>query len=177
MTGFLGQNWGAANLRDKLKGLLADPNQMLTNPMFGAGMGILSETGKPFGGDPFGAAMGGMMNAKQMQVDEDERERLQKARDEIAKLLASLGVPPGGAGASGGVPGPGGMPGTPPAVPPPIPPGTPMVGPPGAQVPAAGSRAAAAQMATGPGNPQNLMSSPHMQQLIWDMALGRNGGR
>ena len=87
MAGFLGQDWGWDNLKGKGKGLLADPNQMLESPWFNMGMGILSENQKPFGGDPFGAAVSGMRASKLTKQQREDRERIEQLRKELAELI------------------------------------------------------------------------------------------
>ncbi len=84
---FLGQDWSLQALKDKGKGLLANPNQMLESPLFNMGMGILSENSKPFGGDPFSAAMQGMRSAKETKQDREDRERIEQLRKEIQKMI------------------------------------------------------------------------------------------
>jgi hypothetical protein len=118
---FLGMDWSGANFKNKGKGILADPTQLMSNPLFSAGMGILSENQKPFGGDPFGAAMGGVLSAKQQQQADEDRKRQEELREQLKKWMAAQA----GQGAPGGgmVPNPYG----------------------GGMVPAAGSKAAAAQ--------------------------------
>ncbi len=60
---------------------------LMTNPMFQAGMGILSENRKPFGGDPFMGAMGGLMSAREITQADEDRKRIQELREEIADLI------------------------------------------------------------------------------------------
>jgi hypothetical protein len=100
MAGFLGQDWGLDNIKTRGKGLLDDPNQLLESPWFNMGMGILSENSKPFGGDPFTAAVQGMKSSKVTKQQREDRERIQKLRDELAALIAArqaaLGGPPQG---------------------------------------------------------------------------------
>jgi hypothetical protein len=123
MAGFLGQDWGLENLKGKGKGLLSDPNQMLESPWFNMGMGILSENTKPFGGDPFGAAVQGMRSSKLTKQQNEDRARIEKLREELAALIAARQ-----AAMAGPPPGPPGPPGPPPAGPQsPVPPG--MQGP------------------------------------------------
>jgi hypothetical protein len=109
MAGFLGQDWSLGNLKGKGKGLLADPNQMLESPWFNMGMGILSENTKPFGGDPFGAAVEGMRSSKVTKQQREDRERIEKLRAELAALIAArqaaMGPPPGPPPGAPGVPG------------------------------------------------------------------------
>jgi hypothetical protein len=100
---FLGQDWSLANLKGKGKGLLSDPDQMLENPWFNMGMGILSENQKPFGGDPFAAAVQGMRSSKLTKQQREDRERIEKLREELAALIAArqaaMGQPPATPGA------------------------------------------------------------------------------
>jgi len=96
---FLGADWSFGNLKNKGKGILADPTQLMSNPLFSAGMGILSENQKPFGGDPFGAAMGGIMSAKGQQQADEDRKRQEEMREHMKKwFMAQQGQVPAGGG-------------------------------------------------------------------------------
>lgn len=150
---FLGMDWSGANFLNKGKGILADPTQLMSNPLFSAGMGILSENRKPFGGDPFGAAMGGIMSAKGQQQADEDRKRQEELREQLKKwMMAQAGQGPAGGGM---VPNPYG----------------------GGMVPAAGSKAAAQQqfMPNGqqPFNPQQMPGMLTMKYLYGDLGLGR----
>ncbi len=128
--------WSWEALKKSGKRLLADPNQMLSNPLFNAGMGILGENRKPFGGDPFSAAMAGMHSAKATKEQEEDRKRIEELRKRLNQLMrqqmgASIPeIQTGGMGRQippGGRPPPGAPPGAPPqgAAPPGAPPGAP----------------------------------------------------
>jgi hypothetical protein len=95
---FLGMDWSGANFKNKGKGILADPTQLVSNPLFSAGMGILSENNKPFGGDPFGAAMGGILSAKEQKQSDEDRKRQEQMREMLKKWMAAQAghLPPGG---------------------------------------------------------------------------------
>ena len=82
-------DWSWGNLMNKGKGILADPSALASNPMFSAGMGILGETRKPFGGDPFGAAMGGLLGAKQQRQADEDRKRQEELREQLKKWMAA----------------------------------------------------------------------------------------
>lgn len=85
-------DWSFGNLKSKVGGLLTDPQQqmgLLSNPMFRAGMGILSENSKPFGGDKFGAALAGIAGAQGNKQEQDDRERLEQLRQQLAALIAA----------------------------------------------------------------------------------------
>ena len=96
---FLGMDWSGANFKNKGKGILADPTQLMSNPLFSAGMGILSENNKPFGGDPFGAAMAGIGSAKSQQQADADRKRQEEMREQLKKwMMAQAGQVPAGGG-------------------------------------------------------------------------------
>ena len=151
---FLGQDWSWGNFANKGKGILADPNSTLTNPWFNAGMGLLSENRKPFGGDPFGAVISGVRGAKETKQKDEDRKRQEELRKQLKKWMdAQAGHGPPG---NGMVPNPYGY----------------------GMVPAAGSRAAANQMAgqimpngQQPFNPQQMPGILTMKYLYGD--LGR----
>lgn len=70
-------------------GLLSDPEKqmaLLNNPMFSAGMGLLSSS---YDRDinPYQAMMGGLMQAKQSQSEQAEEERMAKLRERLAALI------------------------------------------------------------------------------------------
>lgn len=96
--GFLGADWSFDNFKNKGKGILADPTQLMSNPLFTAGMGILSENNKPFGGDPFGAAMAGISTAKGNKQADEDRKRQEELREQLKKWMAAQAghQPPGG---------------------------------------------------------------------------------
>ena len=80
--------WSWEALKGHGRGLLEDPNALLENPYFNMGMGILSENSKIGGGDPFGAAVQGMRASKLTKQQRLDRERIEKLREELAKLIA-----------------------------------------------------------------------------------------
>lgn len=87
MAGFLGQDWSWGNLKNKGAGILADPESLTTNPWFQAGMGILSENQKPFGGDPFGAFTGALQKTKKGKQEDADRARIEELRRQIADII------------------------------------------------------------------------------------------
>lgn len=94
--GFLGQDWSLANLKNRVGGLLDNPGSTMENPWFRAGMGLLSENQKPFGGNWAEGAMAGMMGAKATKQEREDRERIQELRRKIAawfeqQRLAQMG--------------------------------------------------------------------------------------
>lgn len=93
---FLGQDWGLANLKGKAQGLLADPNAQMENPWFRMGMGLLSENQKPYGGDPFGAAISAMKGAKETEQQRKDRERVEQLRKQLAELIQQRQMQMGG---------------------------------------------------------------------------------
>lgn len=105
--GFLGLDWGWDNLKNRGKGLLANPGGLLENPWFRAGMGILSENRKPFGGDPFNAGMlQGFADARLTKEQREDRERIKKLREELAEWMKRQGggaYPPGVMAPGGGM--------------------------------------------------------------------------
>lgn len=106
-NGFLGQDWSGANFKNKLGGLLTPEGQtdLLQNPAFSAGMGILSSVDDPRV-NPFQAAMGGLSSARGQQVKEEELKRNEELRRQLAQLIAAGGGLGGAAGgAAGGMPG------------------------------------------------------------------------
>jgi len=81
--------WSFDAFKQKGKGLLADPSQLLSNPMFNMGMGLLSENAKPFGGDPFSAVMGGLQGAQGNKQEQEDRLRIEELRAQLQKLIMS----------------------------------------------------------------------------------------
>jgi len=79
--------WGWDAFKQKGQGLLADPNQLLSNPLFSMGMGLLSENQKPGGGDPFGAAMQGMQSAQGNKEEQEDRKRIEELRARLNELM------------------------------------------------------------------------------------------
>lgn len=94
-------DWSFKNLKGKAMGLLTDPQQqmgLLQNPLFSAGMGLLSSSYDP-NVNPFNAAMGGIASAQQNQQAQADRERIEELRRQLAALIAGQGggmqMPPG----------------------------------------------------------------------------------
>lgn len=72
-----------------LGGLLSDPEKqmaLLNNPMFNAGMGLLSSS-YDRGINPYQAMMGGLMQARQSQSEQEEKERMAELRERLAALI------------------------------------------------------------------------------------------
>lgn len=90
MAGFLGQDWSGANIKGKLSGLLADPGQLASNPMFTGGMGLLSAS-RDASVDPFQAALGGLMAGKKGQQADADRQRLEDLRKQLSELIRTQG--------------------------------------------------------------------------------------
>lgn len=90
MAGFLGQDWSGANFKGKLGGLLADPAQLASNPMFTGGMGLLSAS-RDASIDPFQAALGGLVAGKRGQQADEDRKRLADLRQQLADLIKQQG--------------------------------------------------------------------------------------
>ena len=86
-NGFLGQDWSWENFKNRGQGILSDPESLATNPWFQAGMGVLSENQKPYGGDPFGAFAGAMQTTKERKQADEDRKRIQELRAQIADLI------------------------------------------------------------------------------------------
>ena len=85
--------WSWDAFKQKGQGLLADPNQLMSNPLFSMGMGLLSENQKPFGGDPFGAAMQGMQDSQVTKEQQEDRKRIEELRAQIQKLIMAQRLP------------------------------------------------------------------------------------
>lgn len=98
-------DWSWDNLKNTTSGILSDPNQMMENPWFNAGMGILSENQKPYGGDPYGAFITGVKGAKETKQEREDRERIQELRKQIAEWLQrqQTGYPAGVQAPGGGM--------------------------------------------------------------------------
>lgn len=83
-------------------GLLNDPEQqmgLLSNPMFNAGMGLLSSSYDP-NINPWQAAMGGIAGAQQNKQTQQDRKRIEELRKQLAQLISQQqrgmqGMPPG----------------------------------------------------------------------------------
>ena len=78
-----GQSFGAFG--DRLKGLLGDPEQqtaLLSNPMFRMGTGILANPGEGVQG-----AVRGLAAAKQQGQSDEDRERMEKLREQLSQLI------------------------------------------------------------------------------------------
>ena len=78
-----GQSFGAFG--DRLKGLLGDPEQqtaLLSNPMFRMGTGILANPGQGVQG-----AVRGLAAAKQQGQSDEDRERMEKLREQLSQLI------------------------------------------------------------------------------------------
>ena len=83
-------DWSWEGLKGKVGGLLNDPAQMtalMESPMFQAGMGLLSENSKPFGGNAAQGVLGGLASANETKQQREDRERMEKLRAEIAEWL------------------------------------------------------------------------------------------
>lgn len=80
-------NWTWDGLKTGLQGLLADPNKAMENPWFQAGMGVLSESQKPYGGNWTQGALGGITAANETKQQREDRERIEKLRREIYDLI------------------------------------------------------------------------------------------
>ena len=90
MPGFLGQDWSGANFKEKLGGLLTPEGQqgLLSNPMFGAGMGLLSSSyDKRI--NPYGAIMQGMSGASDQKDSQEDRRRMEELRKQLAAYFAA----------------------------------------------------------------------------------------
>lgn len=81
--------WSWDAFKQKGQGLLADPSQLLSNPMFNMGMGLLSENQQPGGGDPFAAAVKGMQSAQGNKQQQEDRLRIEELRAQLQKLIMS----------------------------------------------------------------------------------------
>lgn len=79
-------DWSMGNLKDTFGNFTSNPNQALSNPWFGMGMGLLQSS---YDGNvnPYAAAMGGLAQAKGVKEADEDRERIQKLRDELATLI------------------------------------------------------------------------------------------
>lgn len=86
--------WSWDAFKQKGQGLLADPNQLLSNPMFSMGMGLLSENQKPGGGDPFAAAVQGMQSAQGNKQQQEDRLRIEELRKQLQQLIMAQRLPP-----------------------------------------------------------------------------------
>lgn len=80
-------NWSWDKLKTGMQGLLADPNATMENPWFQAGMGLLSENTKPYGGNWAAGALGGMAAAKETEQQRKDRERIEELRRQIADWM------------------------------------------------------------------------------------------
>ncbi len=90
MPGFLGQDWSGANFKEKLGGLLTPEGQqgLLSNPMFGAGMGLLSSSyDKRI--NPYSAMMQGLSGASGQKDEQEDRTRMEELRKQLAAYFAA----------------------------------------------------------------------------------------
>lgn len=84
-------DWSWGNFAGKAKGLLQPENQMalLENPMFNAGMGLLSSSYDP-NINPFQAVVGGAASARKTQQENEDRKRLEELRKQLAELMKNM---------------------------------------------------------------------------------------
>lgn len=163
---FFGQT--LSDFGQKVGGIL-DPQaptylgNMTGNPMFQAGMGILSANQDP-DQNVFQGAMRGLTAAKQQSMKDEDRKRNEQLREALAKLL---GQQPGAQGMPGTIPGLPGAPGTPPG-------GTPGIIPP---PPGPSSYGAASRQSQFPGaQPRDPITEQMMQRMFWSDITGANYG-
>jgi hypothetical protein len=85
-------DWSWANLKDKLGGIMDDPTQLNQSPLFNVGMGLLASR---YDGNinPAGAAMQGLQTAQGSQQALEDRERLEKLRAEMSRLIGGSPSP------------------------------------------------------------------------------------
>ncbi len=70
-------------------GILQDPTQLNSNPLFQMGIGLLDPTTTTTQ-----AVLGGLAGAQANQQEQEDRARLEKLRQELATLLARQGMGP-----------------------------------------------------------------------------------